>query len=158
MFGTAEAVEMSMFRFSILAICFFAVFACVKARTPLVVTIPGDYLGWVRIEYGVPEMPPLQKQDGSYVIAVPKSGIVRTSSQFETGFADDKYYFVDQGGQKTELHEASQSDSPDGRIRARQMFAIGTPEQKERIFWAFYVGTQSQYQQAVKDPKALPLP
>ena len=149
---------MSMFRFSILAICFFAVFACVKARTPLVVTIPGDYLGWVRIEYGVPEMPPLQKQDGSYLITVPKSGIVRTSSEFETGFADDKYYAVSLNGQKTELHEASQPDSADGRIRARQMFAIGTPEQKERIFWAFYVGTQSQYQQAVKDPKALPLP
>jgi hypothetical protein len=133
-------------------------FACVKVRTPLLVTIPEGYVGWVRIEYGVPEMPTLEKQGGAYLITVPKSGVLRTSSQFEVGFADDRYYFVDQRGQKTELHEASQPDSPDGRIRARQTFVIDAAGQKQRTFWAFYVGTQSEYRQALKDPTALPLP
>lgn len=95
-----------------------------KARTPLLVVIPEGYVGWVRIEYGVPELAALQIQDGRYTITIPRSGIGRKSSQCEPGFADDKYCYVSEGGQKTELKEASQLDCREGMIRSRQMFAI----------------------------------
>ena len=120
--------------------------------------IPTGYTGWVRIEYGAVDAPALPIENGRYVIRVSQAGVLRTSTQFETGFADDKYYCIGPNGQQSELKEADRPDDVLGMIRARKMFAIGTPGRKERTFGAFFVGPLSAYQNTSKDPTSLPMP
>lgn len=131
---------------------------CVKPRTPVEVLIPEGYTGWVRVEYGSADAPALSVEYGRYVIRVPHAGILRTSTPFETGFADDRYYYVTANGQRTELKEAAQPDDDTGTIRGRKMFAKGVPGQRERTFGAFFVGPLSAYRSAPKEPGSLPLP
>jgi len=129
----------------------------VKPRRATVFLLPEHYTGWVRVEYSVAGEQPLPLEDGHYVIVVPSAGFLRTSSPFEEGYADDRYY-TDVSGKRTEMKEADQPDASIGDIRARRTVVIGKPGEKQRMFGAFFVGSQSEYLAAPKDPASLPLP
>ncbi len=46
--------------------------------------LPPGYVGWVRIDFGVPGEAPLTKEDGYSVLPVPADGVVRTCDSLIT--------------------------------------------------------------------------
>lgn len=56
--------------------------------------IPSDYIGWVRIDFNVKDAPALPLEDGYYVLNIPATGRLQTSTQDEGGFIDAEYYYV----------------------------------------------------------------
>ena len=49
--------------------------------------IPEGYRGWVRVEFEIPGAPPLPTEAGQTVIKIPPSGLLRTSSPEQYGWA-----------------------------------------------------------------------
>ncbi len=145
-------------RHAIWIVCLSLLLAgCLRPRKAAVFLLPEHYVGWVRVEYGVAGEQPLPLKDGHYVVAIPSSGFLRTSSPFEEGYADDHYY-TDVRGKRTEMKEADQPDASVGEIRARRTLVMDKPGEKQRLFGAFFVGSQSEYLAAPRDPASLPLP
>src|SRR5580765_248497 len=70
-----------------------------------IVYIPRGYEGWVRIEYEEKASSPLEMQHSKYVVRVPTSGVVRTSTIRDVGYASDEYYFLSSNGEKTAIPE-----------------------------------------------------
>ena len=137
-------------------LCILAV-SCGIVRRGSTVVIPQGFAGWVRIEYQVPGAAELPVEGGQYLIVIPKSGFAATSSKPESGFGDDQYFLVDDHGVRSAL-TIEQGDPKEAAIRARKMFTIGAPESPSRTFGAFFVGTESAYREAPKDPTTLALP
>ena len=130
---------------------------CGLVRRGVTVLIPEGMAGWVRIEYEVADASPLPQEGGRYIEAIPKSGLLKTSSKPDSGFGDDQYCFVDEHGGRRSL-ELDDSDPNVAAVRDRKTFTIGAPGALNRTFRAFFVGTKSAYQGAPKDPTTLPLP
>jgi hypothetical protein len=63
-----------------------------QKRRPSRFLIPGGYVGWIRIDYKVDNASPLPIEDGHYLIKIPSSGLLKTSSVFEGGVATDEYF------------------------------------------------------------------
>ena len=143
-------------RGTIYLLCILAV-SCGIVRRGSTVVIPQGFAGWARIEYQVPGAAELPLEGGQYLIVIPKSGFVATSSKPESGFGDDQYFQVDDHGVRSAL-TIEQGDPKAAAIRARKMFTMGTPERPNRTFGAFFVGTENAYQEAHKDPTTLALP
>jgi Family of unknown function (DUF6843) len=57
------------------------------------VLFPEGHEGWFLVEYEVPGEPPLTLSHSKYVIRLPQSGIVKTSSHRQVGYGVDRYYF-----------------------------------------------------------------
>src|SRR5262249_22302655 len=115
------------------------------------VLIPEGYIGWVRVEYGVPSAPPFETVNGRHVLRIPQSGFARTSSSFEPGIQSDVYDYVTPNGKEQPI--------PAGvEIRASRMFTVNPPAETQRTFGAFYVGTEASFRAATKDPSSLPVP
>jgi len=62
-----------------------------------VFVIPKGYTGIVEVEYAVKGSPQLPMRDESYLITVPVDGHLSTSTQFEGGWAADRYYYGEVG-------------------------------------------------------------
>ena len=69
--------------------------ACYNPRTrrPTRFLIPEGYVGWVRIDFGIKDTPPLPIEDGFYLIKIPASGRLQTSTEIEYGTAKDENYY-----------------------------------------------------------------
>src|SRR3954451_11786381 len=65
-----------------------------KQRTAYLYEIPEGFTGWVLIEFGMSNCPPLSKKDGKLVIPIGSDGRYSTSSELEYGWAKDAYFFV----------------------------------------------------------------
>lgn len=90
-----------MERLKALFIFWFVLLGCsnvvggqVNARHPYHYLIPDGYVGWVKVEFNVKNAPPLPIEDGHYIFKIPNSGLLQTSSDKESGLADDKYFYV----------------------------------------------------------------
>jgi len=67
------------------------------------VLIPSGYVGWVQIIYAVPGAPSLSKENGKYLLVVPPSGILQTSSLLDVGYGSDEYFYVSSTGGRVRL-------------------------------------------------------
>jgi len=76
---------------------------------------------------------------------------VQTSSSFEPGLQGDVYEYVNAAGMP-EPFPAGVS------VHLPRMFTVNPPAEKQRIFGAFFVGTDADFAKATKDPSSLPLP
>ncbi len=113
--------------------------------------IPEGYRGWVRVEFEIPGMPPLPTEAGLTVIKIPPSGILKTSSPEQYGWARDTYVFY------SNVHSnAGEQPLPDlgparlvwGKINGEESSSSG-----ERKYEEFFVGTEQQYKDQVEQPK-----
>ena len=68
-----------------------------KIRTPISYELPKGYTGWVTVKYEKQNAPPLEKNDGRYLIKISKDGFAETSARMEEGWAEDEYYWLDNG-------------------------------------------------------------
>jgi len=121
------------------------------------VLIPDGYIGWIRIEYGVPGAPKLQEKDGAYEIHIPQTGRFETSTPMSSGLANDKYFYVlADGNNERQLGMASDANSSDGMVRARHYFGtLKAGGQRERNLRVFFIGTLSDYNIAPKSESDL---
>src|SRR6202023_3244609 len=62
--------------------------------------ISEGHTGWVRVEFEVPDAPPLPVEAGKTVLRIPPSGILQTSSPEQYGWAKDEYFFYSSTGSR----------------------------------------------------------
>lgn len=116
-------------------------------RHPISYSIPEGYIGWVAIEYNVSGTPKLPLRNGSFQVKFPSTGILRTQSSIEDGWARDQYVYYSSSGQTKTLKDtgwdgggmiwaATVSGDSDGRGGMNHI------EEK------FFVGTEDQYKQS----------
>ena len=62
--------------------------------------IPKGYTGWLRLDYGVAGAPPLPIEGGRYVVRMPRSGRLQTSSANKPPIDRTAYDLVDENGSR----------------------------------------------------------
>lgn len=60
--------------------------------------VPEGYVGWVRVEFQSSGAPPVPVENGEYVFQIPPSGLLKTSSSEQYGWAKDRYYYDSRNG------------------------------------------------------------
>ena len=74
--------------------------ACLSNRHPDRYLIPEGYVGWVRVDFGISEAPPVALSGGKRIFRFPADGRLRTSSLFEEGWAKDEYAYYSTRGNR----------------------------------------------------------
>jgi hypothetical protein len=113
-------------------------------RAPVTYEIPRGYVGWVRIEFEQPEAASLPKREGRLVIRIPPSGVLRTSSSFEVGWARDRYLAYSVQG----VTELPLTGWGGGGMIWGQFNGTGTGEHG-RTHEMFFVGSEAAYNESV---------
>src|SRR5579863_2671002 len=107
--------------------------------------IPEGYTGWIRIEFEVPGAAPLPVEGGQYIVKIPSTGMLQTSSPEQYGWADDHYYYY--SAQNTRpLPDSGPSGLVWGKINGEKAGASGPRKYEE-----FFVGTQQQFKDQVNE-------
>ena len=114
--------------------------------------IPEGYSGWVRVEFEVPGASILPAEAGQTVVKVPYSGLLRTSSQEQYGWAKDDYLFYSSDRVRT-LPDFGSGRLIWGKINAEESGSSG-----KRKYEEFFVGTEQQFKDQAEQakPKAKP--
>jgi hypothetical protein len=118
--------------------------------TPCIYLIPEGFTGWVTIELAVAGAPPLSREGGARLIAVPPSGRLKTSSPQELGIIDDhEFWFVDAHGVRTridhpETHHGADPNAAWKAYRHPVVLSFCTGEALDtdgrHVFERFYIG------------------
>ncbi|MGP8092125.1 MAG: DUF6843 domain-containing protein [Candidatus Sulfotelmatobacter sp.] len=101
--------------------------------------IPGGYVGWVRVEFQVEGAPALPIEGGEYLVKFPPSGLLRTSSLEEYGWAKDHYFYYSAKGGRILI------DSGPGGLIWGQINGEGSGPLGKRKYEEFFVGTERQF-------------
>ncbi len=113
-----------------------------KDRLPSKYLIRDRYIGWVRINYGVKDAPSLPIEGGFYVLRIPETGLLNTSSQGEEGLAQDEYYYLSDGVPRKLSHDVN-NDMIWGHVGLGTHTVAG---HDPTVFEEFFVETQEQYE------------
>lgn len=112
--------------------------------------IPAGYVGWLRLDYSVNGAPPLPLEHGRYVIRVPLSGRVATSTVNDPSVDNNEYYVQDSGGLRKLYFGwppapgyAVQNAYGQGHFRPSDNFPKQTRVKIE--FECLFVGTRSDF-------------
>lgn len=109
--------------------------------------IPEGYRGWVRVEFEIPGMPPLPTEAGQTVIKIPPSGLLRTSSPEQYGWARDTYALYSSAGLRPI------PDSGPARLVWGEINGEETGSSGKRKYEEFFVGSEQQYKDQIDQPK-----
>jgi hypothetical protein len=125
---------------------------CYRARPTEIILIPKGFTGWIRIDYGVPGSPPVKKNWGEYLVPIPWSGRLSTSTPLGEGLAEDKYYEVDQSGRRQLIQVEYDGGRPGRGVRSVSLGGIVCEPGKGQIdSRVFFVGTAAEYQKNSTD-------
>lgn len=104
-------------------------------REPSLYLIPSGYTGFVTIHFGKKGSPELT-HEGKYVLyPIPNDGVLNTSStEPQYGAASDKYYYVDEKGNRKEIEQGSLIHGG----------GIGTAKSGPPTL-RFFIGTEEQF-------------
>jgi hypothetical protein len=103
--------------------------------------IPDGYVGWVRIDFRVEGAPKLSLDDDHYIFKFPTTGIVKTSSALEEGYAEDKYFYYSTSGSDRRPLRGSTSGG-DGMIWGEM---VGRNQDQKELHQYFFVGTEKEF-------------
>lgn len=106
--------------------------------------IPEGYSGWVRVEFEIQGEAPLPSEAGHTVLKIPASGVLKTSSPEEYGWARDYYYFYSDSGSRP------LADSGPGRMIWGKINGEASGVSGKRKYEEFFVGTEEQYRDQAK--------
>jgi hypothetical protein len=106
--------------------------------------IPEGYWGWVRVEFEVPNEPLLPQERGQTVLKIPPSGVLKTSSPEQYGWAKDSYSYYSGAG------ERPLPDSGHGSVIWGKMNGAESGSSGKREYEEFFVGTEQQYKDQAK--------
>ena len=129
----------------------FVLFAgCREDRRSDVFLIPKGYVGPIRIQYGVQGASPLQINGNSFYIVIPPDGLLKTSTDPESGWGDDRFYYS--GKIHERLYQRSEPYRP-GETPPTPMVWNGvvTVDKTKRRTLMYFIGSKQQltnYQKA----------
>jgi hypothetical protein len=120
------------------------------ARRSLRFLIPEGYSGWVRVEFEVSGEPVLPLEGGQIVLKIPSTGLLKTSSPEQFGWARDSYAFYSAGALQ------AIPDSGSGRLIWGKINGEKSGSSGKRQYEGFFVGTSEQYRDQMKarEPRA----
>lgn len=111
-------------------------------RRPANIYIPEDYVGWVRLEYGVEGAPELERDFfGPWEYQrFPPSGLLQTSSELHDGAASANYFYYSSNGTWPLSYEMI-----NGGIIS---WCVARPDgsRLEKKFVTFFVGPKEEYE------------
>ena len=115
---------------------------CGPHRRPADVYFPDGYVGWVRIEYGVPGAPALDRDffGPMEYQRFPPSGLLQTSSTLDNGAASVSYYYYSDHDEREIPYEMVNG----GAIS----WCVKKPDNSrlKREFLTYFVGPKEEYQ------------
>jgi len=112
-------------------------------RPPSRFLIPSGYVGWVTVEYDVPNAQPLLRQGKYLVVRLEKNATARTSSTLPDGWSHDQFFY-DSGNVQQPLSNA-------GWCKGGMIWGEITSNEKSVKVQKFFVGTEDQFRMEV-DP------
>lgn len=80
------------------AVLLFAGYVLYLKRMPRHYVVPAGLEGWVTLRFEKPGAPALPEKDGAYVITIPPSGVLETSTKLVDGWARDAFFEAGPGG------------------------------------------------------------
>jgi hypothetical protein len=90
----ADKIKIYLFHlFFAASLIFFS--SCQEKRIPTAFELPQGYTGWVTIKYEKQNAPPMEEINGFYHVKISDSGFAETSSKVGEGWAQDKYYWLE---------------------------------------------------------------
>jgi hypothetical protein len=103
--------------------------------------IPEGYVGWVRVEFQINDAPPLSIEGQESLFRFPPSGLLKTSSSEEYGWAKDHYFYYSETGTRilSDTGPASQ------RLIWGKINGEESGSQGKRKYEEFFVGTEQQF-------------
>lgn len=107
-------------------------------RPPTRLLIPSGYVGWVRIEYQVPNAPPLPREGKYLLLRLEKNGTLRTSSDLPAGWAHDQFFYY---SEKTRRPLSNAGWCKGGMIWGE----VTVPNEASPMLQKFFVGTEDQF-------------
>jgi hypothetical protein len=122
---------------------------CKQARSPCVFEIPEGFTGWVLIEFGLTNCPPLLKRDGKLVFPIGRDGHFCTRSAPEFGWAKDAHFSV--GKSHTEIHSTGWGGG--GLIWGGSNGNVQETGRADKTYMNFFVGTEGQFTNANQRPR-----
>jgi len=113
--------------------------------------IPEGYTGWVRVEFEVAGTPALPVEAGQYMLTISPTGLLRTSSPEQFGWANDSYYYSSSAGTRR-ISDSGPQALIWGKINGEASNSFG-----KRKYEEFFVGTHQQFkEQTIGDWKGAP--
>ncbi|MGA9639780.1 MAG: hypothetical protein WBQ72_00135 [Terriglobales bacterium] len=124
-------------------------------RPPERYLIPAGFTGWTRIEFRKKDAPPLPTEDGHRLLKLDAQGYLSTSSDPQTGYGNDDFYYYapsDPAAHRTPISNA-------GVCKGGMIWELQTlvDEPTSTPFARFYVGSEAQYRHQF-DPTERNLP
>jgi hypothetical protein len=123
--------------FACVLLCLLTLGGCEQRRRPDRFLIPAGYFGWVEVEHGVTNAPLLPIEDRCFLIKIPQSGRVQTSTPMAYGWAKDEYYYEAEG--QRQLLPSTGSGG------GRRIWAGEIGGKGGRGSLMFFVGTEAQW-------------
>ena len=135
--------------------CLFSTFvACQeKQRRSCRYLVPEGFVGWVKVYYKVEGAPALPLEDGRYLFKFPASGVLKTSSDIEYGWAQDQYFSYSEevrqplantgwgeGGMIWADYNGSSATLPMGTSSSDE-----AAKKVTTFYGGFFVGTEAEY-------------
>jgi hypothetical protein len=107
-------------------------------RLPSRFLIPSGYVGWVRVEYRVPNAPPLPREGKYFLVRLDQNGSAQTSSDLPEGWAHDEFFYYS-GPARRPLSNA-------GWCKGGMIWdeVLGM-DANAATFQRFFVGTEDQF-------------
>jgi hypothetical protein len=116
----------------------------VHRRPPSRFLIPSGYVGWVRIDYRVPNAAPLVREEKYLLVRIDGNGTLKTSSDLPQGWGRDQFFFVT-GNLRKPLSNA-------GWCKGGMIWDEATgKDDRSTLFLRFFVGNEDQFRMEV-DP------
>jgi DNA-binding PadR family transcriptional regulator len=107
--------------------------------------IPEGYVGWVKVEFGVPGAPPLPMEGGTYVVRFSPSGFLKTSTPEQSSGGRDSYYYYSDSGTRALADRTSGA----GSLIWGQFHSQAFGSSGQHTYEQFFVGTEQQFREQV---------
>jgi len=112
--------------------------------------IPDGYVGWVKINFQVPNAPELPVENGQYLVRIPETGVFKTASQIEYGWAKDQYcYYAAQCKHDLKVTGWGGGGMIWGNFNGQD---FNGNHQVVQRYVQFFVGTEDEYKKHPKPP------
>ena len=113
--------------------------------------IPKGYVGLVKIVYDMRGTPEIPIKNGKSVFKIPSNGLIYTSSQLDSRWGTDEYYYYE-GEKLWRLRQESDPYNTNELPLKIMIWGRSVTVEDNEMFESFFVGDQEQYNHYEKQP------
>lgn len=106
-------------------------------RPPSRFLIPSGYVGWITVEYRVPDAVPLPREGKFLLVRLGKDGTLQTSSDIPEGWAHDQYFYY--------LANGRQALTNAGWCKGGMIWGEVLEKHETVTLQRFFVGSEDQF-------------